>query len=173
MQNTTNPIRRIARLASIGAGTGLLILAAASPAMADPAGNNGTIKVDGVDFDSHPDNEPHVGCVFEIDFYGFDESPDYFADVTFEAQAPTQGGVLLTDSVFIGEDDSSGAATPDGLDAHVTYDLSAALADIEPQPQQGHHVKLTVEADGSQGADTKFKVFWVEGCTPPVDEPPV
>jgi hypothetical protein len=173
MQNiTTSTTRRIARLASIGAGTGLLILAAASPAMADPAGNNGTIKVDDVEFDSHPNNEPHVGCVFEIDFYGFDESPEYFADVTFEAQAPTKGGVLLTDSVFIGEDDNTGAATPAGLDAHVQYDLTAALAGIEPQAQQGHHVKLTIEADGSQGAETKHKVFWVEGCTPPSDEPP-
>jgi hypothetical protein len=32
---------------------------------------------------------------------------------------------------------------------------------------QGHHVRLTVNADGSQGADVKHKVFWVEGCVPP------
>jgi hypothetical protein len=25
-------------------------------------------------------------------------------------------------------------------------------------------VKLTVNAEGSQGADTKYKVFWVTGC---------
>ena len=36
-------------------------------------GNNGTVKVDGVPFDSHPNNEPHVGCVFQIDFYGYDQ----------------------------------------------------------------------------------------------------
>jgi hypothetical protein len=30
--------------------------------------------------------------------------------------------------------------------------------------RQGFHVKLTVHAEGSQGADTKHKVFWVEGC---------
>src|SRR5688500_14699028 len=94
---TTSTARRIARLATIGAGSGLLVLAAATPALADPPGNNGTIKVDGVDFDSHPDNEPHVGCTFQVDFYGFDESLEYFADVTFEAQAPTGSGTLLTD----------------------------------------------------------------------------
>jgi hypothetical protein len=32
-------------------------------------------------------------------------------------------------------------------------------------------VKLTVNADGSRGADTKHKVFWVEGCTLPVIPP--
>ena len=32
-------------------------------------------------------------------------------------------------------------------------------------------MKLTINADGSQGADVKHKVFWVTGCdTPP---PPV
>ncbi len=31
-------------------------------------------------------------------------------------------------------------------------------------PQQGYHVKLTIHAPGSQGADTKHKVFWVEPC---------
>jgi hypothetical protein len=169
---TTLTARRIARLATIWTGTSLLFLAGASPAQADPPGNNGTIKVDGVDFDSHPDNEPHVGCTFQVDFYGFDESPEHFADVTFEAQAPTGSGTLLTDAVFIGEDDNSGAATPAGLDAAVEYDLATALAGIAAHPEQGHHVKLTIEADGSQGAETKHKVFWVEGCTPPEEEPP-
>jgi LPXTG-motif cell wall-anchored protein len=173
---TTSPTRRIARFAALWTGSSLLFLAGAAPALADPPGNNGTVKVDGVDFDSHPDNEPHVGCTFQVDFYGFDESVDYFADVTFEAQAPTGSGVLLTDSVFIGEDDNSGAATPEGLDAAVEYDLTDALAEIAPHPEQGHHVKLTIEADGSQGSETKHKVFWVEGCTPeepPSDEPPI
>lgn len=30
-------------------------------AAADPPGNNGTIKIDGLAFDDAPDNEPHVG----------------------------------------------------------------------------------------------------------------
>src|SRR5919201_6690597 len=35
-----------------------------------PPGNNGTIKIDRQPFDDLPNNEPHVGCVFPIDFYG-------------------------------------------------------------------------------------------------------
>jgi hypothetical protein len=145
---------------------GVAIAAAfAVPALGqqNPPGNNGTIKVDGVEFDNHPDNEPHVGCKFQIDFYNFDEG-DLHASVTFEGQPPTGGGTLLTDSVFIGEDPAGGGTD---LDASVTYDLANALAGIPPHPQQGHHVRLTVEAEGSIGNDVKHKTFWVEGCSNP------
>jgi hypothetical protein len=134
----------------------------------NPPGNNGTVKVDGVGFDDHPGNEPHVGCLFQVDFYGYDEG-ELFADVTFEVHPPTGSPeVILTDEVFIGEDDNSGGGSEAGLDASATYDLSALLQGFEPHPQQGWHVKLTVNADGSQGVDVKHKVFWVSGCeTPP------
>jgi LPXTG-motif cell wall-anchored protein len=100
--------------------------------------------------------------VFQVDFYGFDEG-DLVADVTFESHPPT-GPVqeLLTDEVFIGEDDNAGGGSQAGLDASATYTLD--FAGIQPHPNQGFHVKLTVHADGSQGADTKHKVFWVAGC---------
>jgi hypothetical protein len=76
-------------------------------------------------------------------------------------------------TVFIGEDSNDGGGSEDGHDASQDYDLSDALASIEPHPVQGWHVKLTIHADGSQGADTKYKVFWVTGCeTPPTTEPP-
>src|SRR5215218_4293030 len=130
---------------------GCLALAGlATPAFADPPGNNGTIKIDDVPFDDHPDNEPHVGCTFQVDFYGFDEG-DLDATVTFEAHPPT-GPVqtLLTDTVAIGEDDNSGGGSEAGLDASATYTLD--FTGIEPHPQQGFHVKLTVNAEGSQGA---------------------
>jgi hypothetical protein len=133
----------------------------------DPAGNNGTVKADEVPFDDHPNNEPHVGCVFQIDLYGYDEG-DLNADITFEGVSPTGGGELLTDSVFIGEDPAGGGTD---LDASATYDLSQALADIEPHAMQGHHVRLTINAEGSQGADVKHKVFWVEDCVTPPDNP--
>jgi hypothetical protein len=136
------------------------------PAAANPPGNNGTIKIDGVPFDDHPDNQPHVGCIFQVDFYGFDQG-ELDADVLFEAIPPTGAGEdLSTDTVFIGEDDNSGGGSEGGLDAARTYDLTAALQAFSPQPQQGYHVRLTIHADGSQGADTKFKVFWVSGCEP-------
>jgi hypothetical protein len=54
----------------------------------NPPGNNGTIKVDDVPFDDDPNNEPHVDCQFQVDFYGYDEG-DLNATVTFEAHPPT------------------------------------------------------------------------------------
>jgi hypothetical protein len=133
----------------------------------NPPGNNGTIKIDDVEFDDHPNNEPHVGCVFQVDFYGYDEG-DLDATVTFEAHPPTlrdgDDQVLLTDTVFIGEDDNSGGGSEAGLDASETYTLD--LSGIEPHANQGVHVKLTIHAEGSQGADVKHKVFWVTGCAP-------
>lgn len=130
-----------------------------------PLGNNGTIKIDGVVFDDVPNNEPHPGCIFQVDFYGFDQG-DLYADVEFVAHPPTADAVVVVnDVVFIGQDDNSGGGSEEGLDASKTYDLSAALAGIEPHDQQGWHVSLTIEADGSQGARVKHKVFWVTECS--------
>ncbi len=150
------------------ATTGLVLQSGPAGAV-NPPGNNGTIKIDAEAFDDAPNNEPHVGCEFQVDFYGYDEG-DLFADVTFEAHPPT-GPVqtLLTDTVFIGEDDNGGGGSEAGLDASETYTLS--FDGIEPHPNQGFHVKLTLNADGSQGADVKHKVFWVTGCDVP--PPPV
>ncbi len=87
--------------------------------------------------------------------------------------------VILEDDVFIGEDDNGGGGSEARLDASETYDLSALLTGFEPHPQQGWHIKLTINSDGSQGADVKDKVFWVSGCetpppttTPPTTTPP-
>ena len=130
----------------------------------NPPGNNGTIKIDGVAFDQHPNNEPHVGCTFQVDFYGYDQG-DLFADVLFADHPPTaQGGLSVTSGslhVFIGEDDNSGGGSEAGLDHEETYTLAFTG---QPHPIQGFHVKLTIHADGSKGADTKHKVFWVTGC---------
>jgi hypothetical protein len=161
--------RAVSALVAAALGAGLVwVLPGALPgASADPPGNNGTVKIDGVDFDDHPDNEPHVGCVFQVDWYGFDAG-DLNSHVTFEVHPPTgQPEVILEDDVFIGEDDNSGGGSEAGLDASETYDLTTALQGFEQHPQQGWHVKLTVNNDGSQGADVKHKVFWVTGCEVP------
>jgi hypothetical protein len=136
-------------------------LASAGP---NPPGNNGTIKLDDTPFDDAPDNEPHLGCVFQVDFYGYDQG-DLDATVSFAAHPPTGPvQVLLTDTVFIGEDDNSGGGSQAGLDASETYTLD--FTGITPHPVQGFHVKVTINAEGSQGADVKHKVFWVTGCAP-------
>jgi len=132
----------MAAVALIG---GALLVPGAALAASNPPGNNGTVKIDARPFDAAPDNEPHVGCTFQIDFYGYDEG-DLWARVTFEAQAPTlrSGGgdqVLATDSVFIGEDDNAGGGSEAGLDAKRTYRLD--FTGITPHPVQGFHAKLT------------------------------
>jgi len=145
---------------------GAPLLMGLASAASNPPGNNGTIKVDREPFDDAPNNEPHVGCAFQVDFYGYDQG-NLNADVTFTAHPPTgDEQVLLTDTVFIGQDDNSGGGSEAGLDASKRYTLD--LTGIEPHPNQGVHVKLTIHAEGSKGADTKHKVFWVTGCqTPP------
>jgi hypothetical protein len=130
----------------------------------DPGGNNGTVKVDGVRFGLHPNNEPHVGCIFEIDFYNYDAG-GLEATVTFTGQAPTGKGIVLVDSDIVElQDDPAGGGTD--VDAQVEYDLTSLVGQLgDPHPQQGYHIKLTVHAEGSKGADTKHKVFWVT-CAP-------
>lgn len=144
-------------------------LAMAGPTSAAPAGNNGTVKIDGDPFDAHPNNEPHVGCTFQVDFYGFDEGLDLYAHVTFEAQPPSGRGVILEDDVWIGEDDASGGGSEAGLDASETYTLD--VSGLTEHPNQGYHIRLTVHADGAKGADTKHKTFWVTGCDPCPTDP--
>jgi LPXTG-motif cell wall-anchored protein len=160
---------KVLQAAIVGGVSTMVCLAAATPAgatgsQADPPGNNGTVKVDDVPFDDHPNNEPHVGCVFQVDFYGFDEG-DLDATVTFTLVPPTGDNEdIVDDEVAIGEDAAGGGTD---LDASATYDLTDALADVTPHPQQGIHLRLTVHAEGSIGADTKFKEFWVTGCGAP------
>jgi len=158
-------MQRMLRAAAIA---GSVVLLATAPALADPPGNNGTVKIDGVAFDIHPDNEPHVGCVFQVDFYGFDEGVGD-ATATFRLHPPTGRGVLLVDTADNDQDPAGGGTD---LDFELDVDLSAPIiaSGVAPHPIQGWHVKLTVNAPGSIGADVKHKVFWVRNCDiyPPV-----
>jgi hypothetical protein len=139
-----------------------------SVAQGGPPGNNGFVKVDDQPLDSIPNNNPHVGCTFRVDFYNYDEG-DLAAQVAFIGIPPTGGGLLGGDTLNIGGDTAGGG---NDLDGSVSVDLSSALADVTPHPHQGFHVRLVVHAEGSQGADTKFKVFWVTGCAAPPPPPP-
>ncbi|KRE94136.1 hypothetical protein ASG76_12140 [Nocardioides sp. Soil774] len=139
----------------------------------DPAGNNGTVKIAPLgDFDGIPNNTPHVGCSFLVEWYGFDQGADIISTVSFAEQAPTTGvGMTVSgpSQVFVGGDPASGAGTATGLDGRQQYTLSFTGA---PHPQQGYHVKLTIHTPGSIGNDTKSKVFWVEGCAAPTPTTP-
>ena len=158
---------RKTRLVSLVLATAMLgAIAGSTPAGAAP-GNNGTVKIDGVDILKQDNaNEPHVGCDFSVEWYGFDANA--ISNVKFEAWAPTGSGTLLTDVVHLDGDDASGGGSVAGLDGVAFYQLDFDPALHYYHPQQGYHVKLTVNTTGSIGADTKYKVFWVQGCdTPP------
>jgi hypothetical protein len=165
-------IAAVVSLGWMGAGGAVAATITGAPAGHNPSGNNGTVKIDNQPFDDAPNNEPHVGCRFQVDFYGYDEG-DLNAKVTFVAQSPTLPAgadrTLLTDEVAIGEDDASGGGSEGGLDASRTYELD--LTGITPHEKQGVHVKLTINAEGSRGADVKHKVFWVTPCETPTPTP--
>lgn len=162
-----------ATLVPIGTGAaGAQPAAPQSGASHDPSGNNGTVKVrEHGDFDKMPQNDPHVGCTFDLEWYGFDKGDDIISTVTFEMQAPTASVGLTVDgdqTVFVGGDSASGAGTDSGLDGEETYTLAF---DGPAHPVQGYHVKLTIHTPGSRGNDVKHKVFWVTGCEPPPPPP--
>lgn len=152
-----------ATLTLVGLGAAALPTAAQAKPAGDPAGNNGTVKITPLgEDDGIPQNTPHVTCPFDIEWYGFDEGADIVSTVTFTMQAPTSDAVVSgtePSQVFVGGDPAGGAGTD--FDGEATYTLAFAG---EPNPVQGFHLKVTVHTPGSQGADTKSKVFWVTGC---------
>jgi hypothetical protein len=150
---------------SVMAGTAFA--AAAHGSRNAPPGNNGTIKIDTAVFSGNR-NHPHVGCEFFVNFFGYDGGTQQ-ATLSFEPWAPTRGGVVAER-----ETSWSVPARTAGNQLDHRYgpiNLSAALAGITPHPRQGYHVKLTVHVTGSQGADVKHKVFWIEPCVERAAQP--
>lgn len=141
-----------------------------APALAaDPAGNNGTVKIDGVLVDSlndnDVDNEPHVPCTFEVEFFGFDLNQT--ADIKLFGHPPSSEQprfdllIDLQDQVV--SDDAAGGADqdPDEVFPFSVADLEEA--GLEPHDNQGFHLKLEVFSEGLPGGQ-KHKTFWVEPC---------
>jgi hypothetical protein len=150
--------------ASLSAVAVCAVMAGGAFAGGNPPGANGTVKIDGQPFDTHPDNQPHVGCVFQVDFYGFDRG-NYNANVSFDLQPPSGRRHLRSDTVFVGEDNAGGGTD---LDAERTYDLNMDVMRGEKHPKQGWHIKVTVDAPGAGGKIAKkSKVFWVHDCIDP------
>lgn len=126
----------------------------------DPAGNNGTFKVDGLPFNDGMANEPHVTCGFRLKFFGFDEGQT--GDITIAGHAPSGSGVVSKRTDVLISDDAAGGG-PNDPDAVVTYtaaDLN--LAGLTAHPKQGYHLKVTLNTDTPGGK--KHKVFWFEPC---------
>src|SRR6478752_417851 len=95
--------------------------AAASTRSTDPSGNNGTIKIDRLgEMDRIPNNVPHPGCTFQVEWFGFDGGSDVLSTVDFAMQAPTRDVGLTVSGpsvVPVGGDAASGAGTTTGPDA--------------------------------------------------------
>ena len=131
--------------------------AAASAQGQDPAGNNGTIKIDyPAPADSGHANRPHPGCAFQLRMFNFDD--DQYGTVTFDGQAPTKLGTLLTQTHVLLSDDAAGG----GKDVDAVYSYTAEQLGLigQPQAKQGWHVKVSVDADDAPGG-AKHKVFWL------------
>jgi hypothetical protein len=129
----------------------------------NPPGNNGTVKIAALtDPAGTPSNSPHVGCGFDIEWFGYDQGSDVVSTVSFTPQAPTSDvtiGGTAPAQVFVGGDPAGGGTDLDGRqEYHLTFSGGA------PQAQQGYHVKVTVSTPHSLGNDTKTKVFWVQPC---------
>lgn len=134
----------------------------------DPRGS-GIVKLDRKPFDDLPNNEPHVGCTFQLDFYNYGEGVT--ATYVFELWPPTGRERLASDSIFVGRDPAGGGTDIDGS---ATVNLGPALLASAATPHQhnGWHVKVTVNAPGSSGSQQKQKVFWVRECAAPTTAPP-
>lgn len=137
----------------------------------DPAGNNGTVKVDGAAWDARVDNEPHPSCAFRVTFFGFDEGQT--ADITITGIAPTGGGVLLHETAVPTSDDSAGGAANDADGATRVYTADdLGLSAVTPHPKQGYHLKVAVDSLEAPGG-AKQKVLWLEPCDDQQGQAPV
>jgi hypothetical protein len=143
---------------------------AAATASADPPGANGTVKIDALEFDGKIDNEPHVTCQFQVLFFNFDE--DEHANIVFTVQPPTgqESELHRVNNALVSNDPAGGGAP----DPDAVFEFSATQLGLPdgftPQPQQGFHVKLTIERIDAPGAG-KHKVFWIEPCVAPSPSP--
>lgn len=163
-----------------GLSVGLATAALAAVPQADPPGANGTVQIDGAPLAQRMGNEPHVPCDFAVDFHNFDD--DEHANIVFTIHPPSSASgpgteILRLDNVLV-SDDPAGGANPDPDEVFEFNSSQLGLDAFTPHPQQGFHVKLTVERIGPPGAG-KHKVFWVLPCeapttpgTPPGSESP-
>lgn len=162
--------RRLGLALSSAAAAGVACLAIATPALAaDPAGNNGTVKIDNNILDDNDRaNRPHVPCDFQVRFFNFDLNQE--AKITFTIHPPSSAErtVLYTETKVVSDDEAKG-----GQDEDAVFDYSAATWGLDKyklQENQGYHVKLTIESDGVPGG-VKHKVFWLQPCTTSTESP--
>jgi hypothetical protein len=135
----------------------------------NPPGNNGTVKIHDDYGDTAHHNVPHVDCDFAVAFWGFDA--DQTLTVSFAGQAPTGKDTPLTvtgaPTSITSPDDAGGGQDYDG-ELQFTADQLDLASLGDPHPQQGYHIKLTVDTGETTPGGFKYKVFWLQPCTPAV-----
>jgi LPXTG-motif cell wall-anchored protein len=120
------------------------------------------VKIDDVPADDSIKNEPHVDCGFAVKFFDFDANQH--ANIIFTVQPPTGSGTeLLRRNNVLVSTDAAGGGKPDPDEIFNFSASQLGLGAYTPHPQQGYHIKLTVEIIGAPGAG-KHKVFWVQPC---------
>jgi len=152
------------------AASSVLLLLTVSGLLSSPgiAANPGTVKIDGVPFDLVQDNEPHPGCVFKLQFFGFPTGTD--VSYKFAVYPPTSNtngpGTLIVPPGEVNLTLPAPGARKLNLNTgQINLQQGLTNAGVSPHPQQGFHVKLTVTTPGGH----KYKVFWVECETNPYD----
>ena len=132
------------------------------------AANPGTVKIDGVPFDLVQDNEPHPGCIFKLQFFGFPENTD--ASYQFAVYPPTSntngpGSLIAPPGVVDLTLPAPGDRKLNLNTGKINLRDGLTAAGVTAHPIQGFHVKLTVTTPGGH----KYKVFWVQCDTNPYD----
>ncbi|MGV9809125.1 LPXTG cell wall anchor domain-containing protein [Micromonospora chersina] len=164
--------RHVARAALTAAAATALLGLAAAPAWAtgnphNPKGDNGTVKIDGAEFTDKVDNQPHVTCDFELEFFNFDQ--DQKANITLWAQAPSatpKDKVVWSKSDVLISDDPASGAENDHDEVITLSSKDLDLTGLNLHPQQGYHIKLDVDLTDGKAFDDKHKVFWLKPCEP-------
>src|SRR3569833_1325286 len=127
---------------------------ASSVVQTSSVGNRGTVKIHDSAGDTSPHNQPHVGCNFWAAFFNYTPGNTY-SDENFSAHPPSGTASLLNDRVFVG-----GGSSIHGFDTDQGYNLSGSLSGLAYNPNQGYHIKLSADTEGTVGG-AKHKVFWV------------
>ena len=141
-----------------------MLVAGAGSALAggNPPGNNGTVKFDGMPFERPKRTSRTSGAPSRSTSSGSIRARSPGRRRSSSSRRPGTASCWSTPP-------SSAATRPVAVPISTgpSYeDLSAAIASsgATAQPNQGFHVRLTVEAQGSIGAMTKHKTFWVTDC---------
>ena len=117
-------------------------------------GNKGTVKISEVGGAADESNDPHVGCTFDVQWWGYTRSK---SAITFEGQAPTKD----VDITITGPKTVELPAVDSADKINLTRTYTLAFKGDAPQAKQGYHVKMLTETETAKGNDKKSKVFWV------------